>query len=373
MILLKNANLYGNENVDILIANDRIVKIDKNIDINIEGIEIIDLNSSIVIPALIDQHVHVTGGGGEGGMATRCPELDVRDILDAGVGTIVGLLGTDSITRSVENLLAKTKGLREYGFDAYCLTGAYQYPSPTITDTVMKDIAFIDEIIGVKIALNDHRSSHISYDEMKRLAADVRMASLIGKKPGVVHIHMGSGKHGLKQIFELIEEENIPASVFRPTHMFGHLEEGKKLAELGTYIDFTTFDDYMKSAGEIDQALKLYPQGKVTMSSDSNGSMPMWNDKKEMIGITVAKMTSLFATVQSLVKDYGYNLEEALAPCTVNVAKSLNMYPQVGAIKEGSLANMLILDANLDIKDFILKGSYVRKDFENIMKINFVN
>ena len=46
---------------------------------------------------------------------------------------MVGLLGTDGITRSVENLLAKVKALREEGITAYCLTGSYGWPSVTVT------------------------------------------------------------------------------------------------------------------------------------------------------------------------------------------------------------------------------------------------
>lgn len=373
MLLLKNANLYGEMMVHILISNDKVSAVYEELPnaLNIPGLLVKDVENSTVVPALIDQHVHVTGGGGEGGMTTRCPELEISDVIDAGVATIVGLLGTDSLTRSVENLLAKTKSLREYGFQAYCLTGAYQYPVPTLTDTVMKDLAFIDEVIGVKIALNDHRSSHISYDEMKRLASDVRMAGLIAKKPGVVHIHMGNGKHGLSQIFELIEDENIPASVFRPTHMSSHMEAAKTLTELGSYADFTTHEDSLDSASVIDTAFKTCPVDKVTMSSDSNGSMPIWNEKREMVGIGIGKMSTLFNTVKSLVSDYGYSLRQAMLPCTETVAKSLNLYPQVGALQEGSFANLLVLDDNLNIKDFVLNGKYVRENYENIMKINF--
>lgn len=373
MLLLKNANLYGEKIAHILIAQDKIEAIYDSYpsDLSIPNLEIRDLEESIVIPALIDQHVHVTGGGGEGGMTTRCPELEISDVIDAGVGTIVGLLGTDSLTRSVENLLAKTKSLREYGFLAYCLTGAYQYPVPTLTDSVMKDIAFIDEVIGVKIALNDHRSSHISYNEMKRLAADVRMAGLIGKKPGVVHVHMGNGKHGLSQIFDLIENENIPASVFRPTHMSNHMEAAKILTELGSYADFTTFEDSYKSAGIVDKALKTCIKDKVTMSSDSNGSMPKWNEKREMIGIGIGKMSTLFDTVKSLVNDYGYSLREALLPCGENVARSLNIFPMVGSLQENSLANLLVLDEKLNIKDFLLNGKYIKENYTNTMQVNF--
>ena len=97
-------------------------------------------------------------------------------------------LGTDSFTRSVENLVAKAKGLNEEGITTYCLTGAYEYPSPTLTGRVDKDIAYINEVIGCKLAISDHRSSHVTRQELLRLATQVRLGSLIGGKPGEMGI-----------------------------------------------------------------------------------------------------------------------------------------------------------------------------------------
>lgn len=380
MRLLKHAKIYGKTPCDILIAGGKIEAIGK-ISENALGDalgrdaapEVRDLNGATVIPALVDQHVHVTGGGGEGGMTTRCPELDVRDIIESGVGTLVGLLGTDAITRSVENLLAKTVALREYGFNAYFLTGAYEVPSPTVTGSVKRDIALLSECIGLKIAISDHRCSHPSYEELVRLAGEVRFGGLIGKKAGVMHLHVGAGKQGISQIFEIIEKENIPASVFRPTHMNNRLEEAVKLAELGSYPDFTTNTNYSKTAGIVLKAMEEAPEGMITMSSDSNGSMPKWNEKREMIGIGIGKMRTLFETVKTMVTEYGVDLERALAPCTVNVAKALGMYPFVGAIEKGSRADLLILDDSLEIRDFILSGADVMRDGKRLLKINFLD
>lgn len=380
MRLLKHAKIYGKTSCDILIAGGKIEAIGMfsesalgdalGQDVNLE---VRDLKGATVIPALVDQHVHVTGGGGEGGMTTRCPELDIRDIIESGVGTLVGLLGTDAITRSVENLLAKTVALREYGFNAYFLTGAYEVPSPTVTGSVKRDIALLSECIGLKIAISDHRCSHPSYEELVRLAGEVRFGGLIGKKAGVMHLHVGAGKQGISQIFEIIEKENIPASVFRPTHMNNRLEEAVKLAELGSYPDFTTNTNYSKTAGIVLKAMEEAPEGMITMSSDSNGSMPKWNEKREMIGIGIGKMGTLFETVKTMVTEYGVDLERAVAPCTVNVAKALGMYPFVGAIEKGSRADLLILDDSLEIRDFILSGADVMRDGKRLLKINFLD
>ncbi|MGQ7158815.1 beta-aspartyl-peptidase, partial [Escherichia coli] len=69
------------------------------------------------------------------------------------------LLGTDSISRHPESLLAKTRALNEEGISAWMLTGAYHVPSRTITRSVEKDVAIIDRVIGVKCAISDHRSA----------------------------------------------------------------------------------------------------------------------------------------------------------------------------------------------------------------------
>ncbi|MDO4753685.1 MAG: beta-aspartyl-peptidase [Bacillota bacterium] len=384
MLLLKNAKLYGKTAVDILIAGNQVEAIgnlhtetfradDSADSTRPDFLEVRELDGATVIPALIDQHVHVTGGGGEGGMTTRCPELQVSDIIEAGVGTLVGLLGTDALTRSVENLLAKTIALKEYGFYAHCLTGAYEIPSPTITGSVMKDIAFLSECIGLKVAISDHRCSHPTYEDLVKLAGEVRLGGLIGKKAGVMHLHVGSGKQGISQIFEIIERENIPSALFRPTHMNNRHDEAMKLAKLGSYPDFTTGTDHRKTAQTVIRAMEEAPEGHITMSSDSNGSMPKWNEKREMVGIGIGKMSTLYGTVKSMVEDFGMDLEKALAPCTVNVAKSLGMYPYVGTLEAGSRADILVLDDNLDIRDFILAGRDVMKNKERLLKINFVD
>jgi hypothetical protein len=44
--------------------------------------------------------VHVTGGGGEAGPASRCPESQLSAFLNAGITTVVGVCGTDSVSRS---------------------------------------------------------------------------------------------------------------------------------------------------------------------------------------------------------------------------------------------------------------------------------
>ena len=84
MILIKNIDVYGPTHVgvkDILICGGKIEQIADNIDIAKKYVTIIDGAGKRAIPGIIDQHVHVTGGGGEGGFSTRAPELRMVDLI----------------------------------------------------------------------------------------------------------------------------------------------------------------------------------------------------------------------------------------------------------------------------------------------------
>ncbi len=138
MILIKNVKILGENKIkNILIANEKIEKIFEG-DCDYPFDEIYDGGGKTLIPGLIDQHIHITGGGGEGGFETRVPEISLSKLIEAGITTVVGLLGTDSETRSVENLVAKSLALTNEGIKTYSLTGSYAYPSPTITGSIKK-------------------------------------------------------------------------------------------------------------------------------------------------------------------------------------------------------------------------------------------
>ena len=369
--LLKNGNVFAPEplgRADILVCNDKIVDIAEHIDFNYPGTEVVDLEGLTVIPGVIDQHIHITGGGGESGFTSKVTEVGLSDLVRGGVCTVVGVLGTDSISRNVESLLAKVKALNEEGLTAFCYTGSYDFPSPTITGTVARDIALIQEVIGVKICISDHRYAGITRKELTKLAAAARVAGLVGNKPGVVHIHMGAGKKGLSDVFKIVEKTDIPVRTFRPTHASNNLKDMMKLAKMGGYADFTTCVGPSQTAELMAPFLKEAPDGSVTMSSDSNGSMPIWNEKKEVIGIKAAESTTVFETVIALHKEQGLPLEEALKPCTVNVAKALNLYPKKGCLKPDSDADILVLDQDLALCEMYAKGKKMMAGGKPIVK-----
>ena len=140
LTLLRVGSLYAPEPLeanDILIADGRIAALGRDLEIPAGWpVRVVEARTLTAVPAFIDQHVHVTGGGGEGGCGTRCPEISAFEIAAMGIGTVVGVLGTDSISRSPADLLAKVRGLKAEGISAYMYTGAYRVPPPTLTGDI---------------------------------------------------------------------------------------------------------------------------------------------------------------------------------------------------------------------------------------------
>lgn len=369
MYLIKNADIYAPKHLgekELLIAGGKIVAIEDKININSKELKIIDAKGMKLSPGFIDTHVHITGGGGEGGYKSIVPPLSFSSFIKAGLTTVLGLLGTDGITRSVENLVAKAKGLKEEGLSVYALTGSYSYPSCTITGDVGKDIVFIDEIIGVKIAISDHRDSSISVAELAKLASAVRVASMISSKAGIVLAHLGDAKAGLKPILELIKNYNVPKMLFRPTHVNRNpwlLEEALDFADNGGYIDLTCGISEQASPSSVLASLVKENKSldKITYSSDGGGSYSIYDEDQKLIKLGVASLDALHLELIKLVK-LGVDLSQALAFITENVSKALNLYPKKGCIKIGSDADILLLADDLSINSVFAKGSLIMQE-----------
>lgn len=371
MILINNAKIVGyKEEKNILIANDRIIDISSK-DLAYEVDERYDADGKYVIPGLIDQHIHITGGGGEGGFHTKVPEIGLSKLVEAGITTAVGLLGTDSETRSVENLVAKSLALTNEGIKTYSLTGSYDFPSPTITGSIKKDIIFVDQLIGVKIAANDHRDSSISYKELQKIGSQARVAGMISGKSGHVTIHMGDGKFYFDQIKDALKYSNLPITTFRPTHVNRNAnlyKEALNFAQDGGYIDITTsMSKDLTDTIAYQKAKEKNVLDKITFSSDGFGSWSNYDDSGNLIEIGYTPVNTGLKAIKELVKS-GESLEDAIIPFTSNVAKALKLDKEVGYVKKDYLANLVLLDENLDIDGLLSNGKFMMKDKEILVK-----
>lgn len=369
MYLVKNVKLFDPQpmgEVDILVTNDRVAAVGNDLHPQIPGLTVIDGTGKTAVPGFIDQHVHVTGGGGEGGFNSRTPELMLSTVIKAGVTTLVGLLGTDSYTKSVENVLAKTKEFNADGITAYCLTGAYVYPPVTVTGSVSKDIVYIKEILGCKLAISDHRCSRPTKEELIRLASDIRMAALISGKPGILHIHLGGCGRQLEDIIEIVEEAYLPIKHFRPTHLDCNPKAALRFMELGGWADFTAEPSKTDELYDVIQKAGIE---HLTVSSDSNGSIPVWNEARDqVVAVKVGGMDPLYEIIRNLVVDFNVPMETAIQLITSNVARALELYPEKGTVRPGSHADMVLLDESLHIDTVMAMGKLMMKDKQLLVK-----
>lgn len=373
MKLIKNVKLYSPEHLgvkDVFIAGGKICKVGENVDLSPSlNVEVINGKNLLLFPGFIDSHVHILGGGGEGGFANRTPEATLSSLTKYGVTTVVGCLGTDGIGRNMASLIAKVKSLREQGLSAYAYTGSYQIPVHTLLGNVTEDIMMIDEIIGVgELAISDHMSSQPNFNEFVRVCADARVGGILSGKAGIVNVHLGDGSRCMDLIEQVIKETEIPTSQFLPTHVNRNanlFEKAVEYAKLGGVIDFTgnedidyweTVSDEVRVCAGIKRLLEEGAGSDLfTISSDGQGSLPLFDEKGQFLGMGMGQSSSLLKEVRECVEREKIPLETAVKAITSNPAKALKLKGK-GHVAEGFDADLCLLTEDLQIHTVMAMG-----------------
>jgi beta-aspartyl-dipeptidase (metallo-type) len=376
LLLIKNADVFAPEpggRCDLLIGGGKILRMEPNIRIPRKYCEVIEARNLKAVPGFIDGHVHIMGGGGEGGFATRTPGLPLTDAILGGVTTVVGCLGTDGYTRNMAGLLAKAKGLEEEGISTFVYSGSYGLPLRTLMPSLEEDLLFIDKVIGAgEVALSDHRSSQPTFEAFAQLVAMARRGGMLSGKAGIVNVHMGDGPRGLDFLRRIIAETELSATQMWPTHINRNprlFEEGIAYAQAGGFVDFTTstLPAYLDD-GEIPCAKALrrmleagVDPGQITFTSDGQGSLPDWDRHGKLQDISVGRVTSLFPAVRQAVLEEGIALETALRMITANPARILKLKAK-GRLAPGLDADLVLLDSrDLEVRTVFAKGRLLMK------------
>lgn len=374
LILFKNANTYNPlfmGTKDVLVGGKSILAVADRIDPP-QGvdIEIVDCTGLNLVPGLIDSHVHITGGGGEGGPISRMPELQISQMIDGGVTTVIGCLGTDGITRSVESVLMKVKSIKANGMSAWMYTGAYQVPPPTITGDIMRDITLIEEVIGVgEIAISDHRSSVPTIAELSKLTGHARVAGMIGGKAGIINMHMGDARDPFRPLHDVVANSEMGYKQFVPTHCNRNdyiFEDAKEYGKKG-YVDITTSsypyykDEEIKPSVALKQLLESgVPIKHITFTSDACGSLPGFDPETgKLVKMEMGLPNSILREIKEAVIEDGIPMEIALQVATSNPADILKLTGK-GYIQENFDADILILDTSFNIVHLMANGKMVK-------------
>lgn len=377
-LLIKNARVFAPKDLgvaDVLMANERILAVGPDLNPNLPDLQTIDAKGMILTPGFFDQHIHVTGGGGEGGPATRTPELQLSELIECGTTNVVGVSGTDYTTRSIPNLLAKVRALKAEGVSAWMYTSNYRCPPSLLTDSIGNDLFFVPEVIGVKIALGDHRSSFPDTQTVLSMLADIRVGAMLAGKIGFLHIHTGNIP-GTFDMFNDIVSRSFPIRHIRPTHCgrIQHVfDDAVKFGLKGGWIDISTgasccFDH---PATAVVEAIKAgVDPTHITMSTDGHGSVPRFNDKGEMVGLGVGGVTSNLAETIRLIRDHNMPIEQAVTFTSSNVAQALGLAGH-GVVEAGACANACLFTEDFELKGVFARGREMMRDGNVIVKGTF--
>ncbi|UJR24595.1 hypothetical protein I4U23_005970 [Adineta vaga] len=385
MIILIGGMVYGHseylskpQRKDVIISNGKILSLmdpSKTFSF-IESIQKsqlsilpITIQDQLIIPGLIDVHVHAIGGGGEQGPYSRTPESRLSELIQGGLTSIVGILGTDGISRSLSALLQKMKSLEHEGLSTWMWTGSYRIPIVTLTGSLQQDLILIDKILGAgELALSDHRSSWPNKSELVQLISDARTAGMLSGKLGVIHFHLGSALTKIDLLWQILNETTIPIQHMYLTHMSSRgdalIEEAKKWIQAGGMCDFSADTDVLNETETMDTLnkfrLEKLPLKQITISSDAYGSFPEFDSTGQLVSYGMGLPNSGFKTIQKLVLKYSWPLEEAIQFQTSNPALYLKLSGK-GFIGKDYDADILILNkTNLELMYVFSKGKILK-------------
>lgn len=339
-------------------------------------VQVTDIEGRMLMPGLVDGHAHITGGGGETGYSSKVPPVPLSEFTGAGVTSVIGLTGTDDVTRSTSALIAATMALREEGLNAWCYTGGYHYPLNLLTDSALNDIVHIECVIGIgELAISDHRSSHMTLDELVRVAGEAHVGGLMTGKAGLLHLHLGDGRKGLQLVRDAIAEAEVPARIYHPTHvnrLKRLFDEACELVFEGCHIDLTAFpveeevnDDQSQDNGySVVEAVTRYidkslPIEKLTVSSDGGGCLPEFDQQGVLQKLDFARCESLPIALAELLAA-GVETEQAISIFTKNAAQLYRLQGK-GVIAVGADADLVTMDEKFQISDVMCRGVWHKK------------
>ena len=383
--LYKNGYIYG-ENYDVcpsfvrgwlLTDGEKIAKVGLGeYDESAETIdEVVDLDGACLAPGLVDIHTHGRAGGDFNSADADMMVKMSRSYLESGVTSVMPTLASDTwdgLCRSIDNIAdAKAKGADN--FVGVHLEGRYLNPKKrgAHSESLLAPLN-ADEIESLIIKMKTIGASHVS--AALELDADGRFGEAVIKNGSTLGLaHTDATFAEAQTAFE--RGAVSLTHTYNAMSPFHHRDGGATGAGLlndKVYCELIV--DGFHVSPEAVKLAYLMKREKLVLITDSMEATGMPDGEYSIAGLPVTvkdgkarthegaiagSTLSLIDGVKNLVGFADITFNDALYHATVAPAKMLGIFDRVGSLDAGKLANMLVLDNELNVREVIFKGEKI--------------
>ena len=373
MYALINGEIYTGEgivkNKAIIIDGNRVEALVDEIP---KDIKVIDLQGKIVAPAFIDLQLNGCGGvlfNDEISLDTLriMNETNIKTGTTSYLPTLITT--TDKNIEKALKLVEENENLEEIGVLGLHIEGPYiSIPKKGIHNPAYIRV-MSDEIIH-KIAKFGSKVTKI----MTIAPENAKVEHLKELKDSGINLSIGHTNATYEEALEKVEYFKMATHLFNAMSSFTSREPGvigaifeNKSLYTGIIVDGVhSHYGSVKIAKDILKE-KLFlvtdavaPVGTNMESFMFEGNKVLYKDGKCISpdGTLGGSALTMIEGVQNLVKHVRVSLEEALFMASTYPAKAIRVDDKYGYIKEGYIADLVVLDKELNISNMIVKGEY---------------
>lgn len=366
-MIIKNANVFGEDGFfrkrDILIKDELIVD-------DYSDSDIIDATDLYAIPGLIDIHIHGSVGH------------DFCEGTKEAIEAMSNYLGKNGIT----SFVAASMTLPEDRLlSIYLNAGKYKNETGSILCGINMEGPFFSE--AKKGAQNGEYLQNPSvdlFDHLNDISNNmIKLVSIAPELPNSMEFISNVKNRVVVSVAHTTANYDIAKEAFKNgashvTHLynamlpFAHRDPGVVGAALDSNCTVELISDGVHIHESMVRAtFKMFTDNRVVLVSDSMMAAGMEDGSYELGGqpVTVkgnratlndgtvaGSVTNLMKCMKTAVS-FGIPLESAVKAATINPAKVIKEDETIGSIKAGKLANIVLLDKELNLKSVIIKGN----------------
>lgn len=375
-MIIKNAYVYKEDykfyKDDIFVSNSKITQDNCDMRNTSSAEEVIDASGLYAIPGLIDIHFH------------GCRGYDFCD------GTIDAL---DEITRyqgknGVTAICPATMSLPEYELAKIMKTAKdYDNKEGAILCGINMEGPFISkEKKGAQYDKYIIKPNLSMYRRLKKISANmIKLVEVAPEEEGAMDFIQAVKDEVVVSIAHTVADYDTAIRAFKAgakhvTHFynamppFSHREPGVIGAASDTkdiYVELIC-DGVHIHPSVVRATFNFMTDERIVLISDSMEATGMPDGRymlggQEVIlkgnkptlavdGSIAGSATNLMDCMRNLVKNMGVTIEQAVKTASVNPAKAIGVFDEYGSLEPGKIANIVLLDQELNIKAVYIKG-----------------